>query len=138
MTTKDELLAREETAWTTFVQVAEATPEERRGVEGVVPGWSVHDLLWHCVYWADYAGASLERRKSGESGSDEPPESEVLAAGREISWEVIMQRSAAARERVRAAVSATTEIDDEILGLVASETFDHYDEHAAEIRTFNA
>jgi hypothetical protein len=133
------MLQREEGAWTELAGVLASVPSERRDVEGVVPGWSVHDLAWHCVYWADYAAASLEMRNSGTDGDPaEMPEPEIVAKGRSMSWDEVLEQGSAARARVRAAISATGEITDSISELISSETYDHYDEHSVEIRAFIA
>ncbi len=135
----EELLAREEQAWAEFAGVLESVPSGRRNVEGVVPGWSVHDLAWHCVFWADYAAASLQMRNSGDDGDpQEMPEAEILARGRSMGWDEVLERGSVARARVRAAISATGENTESITELVAGETFDHYDEHSAEVRAFIA
>ena len=102
----EELLQHEETAWARLADALDAVPPERREIEGVVPGWSAHDVAWHCVYWAGDAGEMLERILGGEPDppdSDEPDE-EVLAAGRATAWDDILRRAEQGRERVRGGV----------------------------------
>jgi hypothetical protein len=41
-------------------------PADRRAVDGVVPGWSVKDLLWHCAYWAGFCVDTIEARAAGD------------------------------------------------------------------------
>ena len=62
---REALLGREDEAWAAFSKAFTDVPEDRRDVEGVVPGWSVKDLVWHCGYWADYVGDVLERISAG-------------------------------------------------------------------------
>jgi hypothetical protein len=42
------MLSREEEAWRRFAETVRA---DRWDVEGVVPDWTVHDLVWHVGYW---------------------------------------------------------------------------------------
>ena len=136
----EELLRREETAWARLADALASVPPERREVEGVVPGWSAHDMAWHCVYWAGDAGEVLERILAGDADAEgaDVPEAEVLATGRAMAWDEILTRADQDRERVRAAFSAFADPPPKALELFADETYDHYEEHEAEIRAFNA
>ena len=138
---RDAMLRREDEAWRDFAAVLEAVPAGRRDVEGVVPGWSAHDLLWHCAYWTEFAGGVLEKVRGGDAdpeGGDQA-EADILAEGRRTSWDDAIARAEAGRERARAALA---EFDDAIPDLAArwfrEDTFEHYDEHAEQIRVFNA
>jgi hypothetical protein len=133
----EALLARETEAWTSLSNILDSAPADRRTVEGVVPGWSVHDVVWHCVFWADWGAESLEMLNAGQEGEPpEPPESEILAHGRSLSWDEVLERAATARARVAAAVTATPEVTDRVREVIGGETYEHYDEHAAEISAF--
>jgi len=138
---RDTMLRREEEAWRDFAGVIGAVPADRRSVEGVVPGWSTHDLLWHCAYWTDFAGGVLEKIRAGDTDPEggQPPEEDILAEGRSATWDAALDRAVAGRARTRAALSA---FDDAIPELAAQwfreDTFEHYDEHAEQIRVFNA
>lgn len=139
---REGLLEREEAAWPRLVDAAAAVPADRREVEGVVPGWSTHDLVWHCVYWAGYAGDVLETIRRGEPvverEDDDAWQAEVLAEGRGLTWDDILARAEQNRERVRTAFSAFDDPPDEAVGWFTDDTLDHYEEHAAEIRAFGA
>jgi DinB family protein len=104
----------------------------------VVPGWSTHDLVWHCAYWVDYAGDMLERIRGGDPDPDDSddPEAQILAAGRRMTWDEVVQRAEQSRERVRAALSAFGDLPQRAAEWFEDDTFDHYDEHGAEIRAF--
>jgi len=137
---RDSLLQREDEAWRMFADAFEAVPAERRSVEGVVPGWSTHDLVFHCVFWADDAGAVLERMRDGDADPKgfEGPESEILEAGRALTWDQVVQRAADARSRVRTALTAFDEAPERAVEWFRDETFDHYAEHAEQVAGFNA
>jgi hypothetical protein len=136
---RDELLAREETAWLSLLETVAAVPADRREAEGVVPGWSTHDLVWHCAYWTDFTGGVLERIRAGdpdpESGEDS--EADILAAGRDATWADVIARAEAGRKRVR---SALTAFDGAVPELgerwFREDTFEHYGEHAEQISAF--
>jgi len=137
---RDNMLRREEEAWRDFAGVIAAVPVDRRSVEGVVPGWSTHDLLWHCAYWTEFAGGVLDKIRAGDADPEggQPPEEDILAEGRRTTWDVALERAVAGRERARAGLSA---FDRAIPELAAQwfreDTFEHYDEHAEQIRVFN-
>ena len=139
---REELLKREDEAWHEFVDAFAAVPLDRRAVEGVVPGWSIHDLVWHCAYWAGYASDVLERIQRGEPEGDDREDddawvAEILTAGRGMSWEAVILQAEQNRERARAAFSAFGDLPDKAVEWFTDDTFDHYHEHAAEIRAFS-
>ena len=55
-----------------------------------------------------------------------------------MAWDEILSRSGAARERIRGALASLTEIPEAAESEFVEETFEHYDEHAAEIERFAA
>jgi hypothetical protein len=83
----------------------------------------------------------LEKIRSGEADPEggAQTEADILAEGRRVNWDDAIARAAAGRERARTALSA---FDDVIPELAAQwfreDTFEHYDEHAEQIRAFNA
>ena len=140
---REALLKREDEAFAAFVDTLAAAPVDRREVEGVVPGWSTHDLAWHVAYWAAYASDVLERIQRGEPEPEEREDddawvAEILAAGRGMGWDEVIRRLEQGRERARAAVSAFDDLPEVAVDLFTDDTFDHYDEHAAQIRAFSA
>lgn len=136
---RDSMLTREAEAWRVFWEAVAAVPEDRRDAEGVVPGWSTHDLVWHCVYWADFTGSVLERIQAGDpdpEGGDES-EADILARGRDTTWDDVIARAGQGRDRVRSALSSfDREVPELAVKWFGEDTFDHYDEHAAQIRAF--
>jgi hypothetical protein len=137
---RDTMLRREEEAWRDFAGVLAAVPEDRRTAEGVVPGWSTHDLLWHCSYWTGFTGGVLEKIRAGdadpEAGSKE--EADILTEGRAASWEDALATVERGRERARAALSAFEGTIPELAAQwFREDTFEHYDEHAEQVRVFN-
>jgi len=138
---REELLQKEDRSWSAFVDAFGAVSEDRRDVEGVVPGWTVKDLVWHCGYWADYVGDVLERMAAGQPG---PPDQDwdavnqmVTEDGRGMSWDEVIIASERGRDRARAALIAI-DVTEAAESEFSEETFVHYDEHAAEITSFAA
>ena len=137
---REEMLGREEEAWRRFAETVRAVPADRRNVEGVVPGWSVHDLVWHVAYWAGYAADVIERDRDGqaepEPADSELEEAETLATGRGMSWDEVVEGAEQAHDRVRTAFSTSPDPGDTAIGWFRDDTFEHYDEHTGEIRAF--
>jgi hypothetical protein len=138
---RDELLRREDESWMGFVDAFGSVPDNRRDEQGVVPGWSVHDLVWHCGYWTGYVADVLEKMKNGVPIADDDTDwdafnEEILVVGRGMRWDQVIVQAEANRERARSALLALDEVTDAAVEEFSDETFAHYDEHAAEIRAF--
>jgi hypothetical protein len=138
-----ELLQREETAWAGFVAEVGRVPEHLRGDEGVVPGWSVNDLVFHNGKWAGVAAEKLEMIRAGAPPGDDDPEEVWQGKNRtwadeskSLGYEEAMTAALAERERARTALLALPEVTDEAASWFTEETYDHYQEHTEEIGRF--
>ena len=145
MDLREELAERERTSWDAFVAEVDAVPQERLTTEGVVPGWSVKDIVWHCAGWARFAGDHLQSMRDGtfrdpfEGVPDEHWDAvsqEMIDAARAMSVAEVRRGAEEARTRVRGMLSSLPEVDELAARWFSEETFDHYDEHAREIRAF--
>jgi hypothetical protein len=140
MATIEELLQREDESWRAFVDAFSAVPEDRRDVAGVVPGWSVHDMVWHCGYWAGFVVDVLANIARGEPTNDDQDwdaiNDSVAQEGRTMTWDDVVGASERNRTAVREALSALPTLTDKAVAEFGGETFEHYDEHATEIRAF--
>ena len=140
MSTTDELLQREDAAWSAFRDAFSSVPEGRRDVPTVVPGWSVKG-----------SGVALRvlgelRRRRPEhlaQGLPEPEEQDWDALNQAIAkesqamgWDEVIVGANRGRDRARAALLAMPELTEAAEREFVDETFDHYDEHAAEIVRF--
>ncbi|HEY7478244.1 MAG TPA: maleylpyruvate isomerase N-terminal domain-containing protein [Actinomycetota bacterium] len=141
----DEVLAREASAWQELRSVLAGVPVERRTEEGVVPGWSPQDLVWHCGFWAGYVARELEALAAGTTFEVEVPEDtgpgddlneRVHAESRTMTWEEAFDRSEQERERARSAFAAAGPPTEQLVADFAGETYDHYDEHRLELAAF--
>jgi hypothetical protein len=141
---RQELLEREASSWEALMAAVARVPEDRRAEPGVVPGWSVADLVWHCGYWVDDAARRIEAIAAGTPEPDDPEavwqktNDEVAAQSKTMSWDEVVARSEAARDRIRAVLSSLSEIPAAAESEFVDETIEHYDEHAAEIERFAA
>jgi mycothiol maleylpyruvate isomerase-like protein len=137
---REAMLAREQASWDAFVAAVEDLPAERREAEGVVPGWSAKDLAWHNGFWAGYVADVLEAAAAGEGPLPDQDwdavNEQVIVDGRAMSWDEIWSRSASHRERVRAALVAVPELTDGLVEEFRGETYEHYEEHTAEVAAF--
>ncbi|HUF59585.1 MAG TPA: maleylpyruvate isomerase N-terminal domain-containing protein [Actinomycetota bacterium] len=143
ITDRDDLLKREEAAWDEFVAEVGRVPEHRRSDDGVVPGWSVNDLVFHNGRWAGVAAGKLDSiRTSGSAGEEDPDEvwegknDRWAEESKSLSYEDAMKAALEDRERARAALSALPEVTDEAASWFKEETFDHYQEHTEEVSRF--
>ncbi len=141
----NEILDREDQAWAALAtQVARLSPAQRR-TEGVVPGWSADDLVWHCAKWAEFTVERMGVMSDGafadpfaaESDEHWEAENQTLAArSHAMSSEGIDAGAASIRTRIRERVASFGDLGSEAESLLVEETSVHYDEHAAEIRRF--
>ena len=138
------LLDREASSWEALMAAVARVPEDRRTEPGAVPGWSVADLVWHCGYWVDDAARRIEAIAAGTPEPDEAEavwqktNDEVAEESKAMSWDEIVSRSEAARKRIRRVFADLSEVAPAAESEFVGETFEHYDEHAAEIERFAA
>jgi hypothetical protein len=137
---KEELLELEERAWKALVGDSGRVPEHLRSEPGVVPGWSVTDLVFHIGKWAAVAADKLELLRKGEPTDDED-DGEALnqawaARSKSMPYEQAMASATRDRQRAREALMALPAVDHEAESWFKEETIDHYAEHADEIARF--
>jgi hypothetical protein len=143
LTDRDELLKREEAAWAEFVAEVGRVPEHRRGDDGVVPGWSVNDLVFHNGRWAAVAAGKLEIIRNGSSpGEGDPDEvwqgknEQWAAESKSMTYQEAMAKALEDRKAARAALEALDTVTDESASWFIEETYDHYQEHTEEVSRF--
>jgi len=140
---REEYVRREQASWAALLAQFGRLDAEQQVREGVVPGWSARDLVWHCARWAEENAGRLEQMRAGtfvdpfeadETLGDRMNE-EITARARTMSVAEVLEASEACRAKVLA-VWRTVEPDEQAAEWFADETFVHYDEHAAEIEAF--
>ena len=142
---KQTLTEREAAAWAEFrAQVDRLTPEQREQPDANADGWSMRDVLWHIAHWwDDFAGMVEEVNRGGTFV--EPPEDDeatnadnarILAESRQMTIDAVERRVLVARERLLAAWSALSELDEALERWFVWETIEHYEEHLDDARRF--
>ncbi len=136
---------REAESWHAFRAEVQAVPSDRREDEGVVPGWSVKDLVSHCGGWARFSADHLEAIGNGTFADpfDGVPDEhwdrvsqEMIEESRRMSFEEVLRGAEESRARARSVWSVLPNVSEEAARLFAEETSEHYDEHRAEIQAF--
>jgi hypothetical protein len=130
------MLARLDQGWANLGLAIAGLPHERWGEPGVCGAWSVKDVLGHVAFWDRYSADVARREAAGESTADEvdwQAMNEVDAAAK-ADWTVAAIRTelAAAHEAVLTAYRALPTLNEGAI----KEDWEHYDEHAAEIRSW--
>ncbi len=143
MATKDELLDKEAASWTALEAAIARVPADRRSEPGVVPGWSVQDLLWHSAWWAGWSGERLERLAAGTHEDEEHDDAywdglnaRIAEESQSMEWDAVVAGAAPLRERARSALAALPALTDQAVEYFADETFDHYADHTGEIERY--
>jgi hypothetical protein len=146
MTDREELAAREREAWEAFERAVNAVPASRRDEVGVVPGWTVQQLVWHVVGWVKIAADQLQEMNADDwadpfEGHDDSSWQELndlqAAEAAGMSWDQVRIAAEVTRDRALEAFANAPETE-AAAEWFADETFRHYDEHRAEIERWLA
>lgn len=135
MSAELEHLAR---SWQNLLDADAGIPEERMVEPGVVGEWSVKDVLAHVAYWDN---DRLERIDRFVNGLPEPDETDWQAVNERVyaerrDWPLadVRRDLLDTHERLLTALCHAPGYDHALL----QEDWEHYDEHAAEIRAWRA
>jgi hypothetical protein len=129
-------IVQTESAWSDLLAALDGIPEARIEEPGVVGDWSIRDLLGHIALW-DEEGATKVRRLGGglpvqRIDFQTINDSEALARS---GWSAAEAREA--MERAHALLIATLVSHPEIdPAEIAIDTWEHYADHAAQIRAW--
>ena len=130
---------RVEASWAGLMDAIEGLPEARMSEPGVAWDWSIKDILGHVAYWEGRAIGTVERALNGEpepEGSDSSVDTINDGVHEERSgWTVeqALDELHGTHQRFMAALRQHPAIDPD---LIEGDTFEHYDEHAADIRAW--
>ncbi|MEX0755442.1 MAG: DinB family protein [Actinomycetota bacterium] len=142
MMEREEALSLEDRAWDDLIHAIDAVPAERRRVEGVVPGWSMHDVVWHIAYWVGPGADAVELIRQGRP---EPDDEEATVAenaaiaetGRAMTWDEVIGHLERNRSRAREALGAFEGVlPERAVEFFSDYTVEHYQEHESQIRAF--
>jgi hypothetical protein len=137
---RTEHAEREAHVWADFERLLATIPRDRWETPGVLPDWTVKEMLWHVAGWLDECAGHLERIEAGtledpDEGEDDTDERNAgfAEAARAMELDAVWQGLGAARSRVLARWNAMTAITDRAVEEFASETYQHYKEHVPEL-----
>jgi uncharacterized protein (TIGR03083 family) len=130
-------------SWQSLLATLDGIPEDRMTEPGPVGDWSVKDIFGHIAFWDRMAIEAVRRRAAGQ-------------ADRQLDWETLNETEAAARrdrpldalrdemlrtherllDTVRSLLDQDPTKEATIIDSLRADTYEHYDEHAAEIRAW--
>jgi uncharacterized protein (TIGR03083 family) len=138
-----ELADREAESWAAFQAALARIPRERWEEPGVVPGWSVKDLLWHVGGWLRECAGELEAIGEGRFTDEETNEVQTDARNAQLAAEARMMTVddawsgvIEARELVLRRWGELPEIGDAAIAELGLETWEHYEEHLPHLEAF--
>lgn len=127
------LIPKIETSWQRWLDAIERVPAHRRAESGVCGDWSVKDLLGHVAFWDTQVLDDIDAYESGQPPLLNPWEDwnhREVTRRAALPVETIAAEMHDAHARMLERLAAVREIDPTI---VAVDTWEHYDAHAAEI-----
>jgi hypothetical protein len=142
---KADQAASEAEGWAGFLTLLEAIPRDRWTEEGVLPGWSVKDLLHHVNGWMAECAEHLAKMREGTFVDYDEDDAETdgrnaafVAEAAEMDVDAVWSGLLATRELV---LRRWDELPAEAVNTVAidwfaGETYRHYREHLPELRRF--
>jgi uncharacterized damage-inducible protein DinB len=138
---RTEQAKREADSWASFETALEAIPRGSWEDEGVLPGWSVKELLWHMAGWLQKCARRLEEIRTGREAArtgqtvDERND-ELAAQARTMTVDAVYRGLIDARALVREEWGALPDVDERAISELADETYEHYDEHREDLERF--
>lgn len=128
----EAILTRIDAEWQQFLPSLDGLSEEQAAIPGVAGYYAVKDLLAHLAWWEN------QTREVVETGNDEPVDVEALndriyAASKDASFAELKDRMMSGHERAMATFAAAPDLTEED---VASDTWEHYQEHGDQIRAW--
>ena len=144
MASAQEFLEREAASWEAFEAQVDRVAADHREVPGVVEGWSLKDVVWHCAYWARYSADHLVMEGDGpftDPFSAHPDEywdgvnAEIAEASSAMSWDDVWEGAGDARASLRSVVTRPG-LTSASIDFAAEESWVHYDEHAEHVLAF--
>ncbi len=138
--TVSDLLQRIELSWSAFLITLEDLTEDQLMEPGAVGEWSLKELLGHVAFWDDLGRENAALALSGQARQFDDFEAlnqadNAARRGRTLAEE------RAAMHQAHAALVADLEDRGELDAAaidkaIAGSTYEHYDEHAADVRSW--
>jgi hypothetical protein len=139
-----------EKSWAGLRSVVESVPEEEMAQPGVVEEWSVKDIVGHIAFWAARGAATLTASNAGNfdtlvfgTGDNWVDEwnAREFQARKDLPYSNIRGEWIKAHEAARQALESATDKtlnapfkQGTVVAYYAGDTYEHYTEHAIQIR----
>ncbi len=139
-------------AWKEIVSLVDSLPADELERPGVVESWSIKDLLGHMAFWADKAARDLRLLADGRSDAIETPADEEETArwnaresarrrGQSLAEAKAEWRSSFDNAKKALATTSEDLLWREVKGWPQAvrfreDTYNHYGEHAEQIRAW--
>lgn len=135
---KRELLEQDDRAWAGFRSLIDGVTPQQASEPGYNGDWSVKDLIAHVGSWFAEAAQALEQIRMG-TYTRVPIDEDALNARwfetwRDMDLSMVRTELMAARSRMLEEWSRLSEIDDDADRWFRESTFEHYEEHMAQLR----
>ncbi|MGH2530682.1 MAG: maleylpyruvate isomerase N-terminal domain-containing protein [Thermomicrobiales bacterium] len=132
---KVESLEKIDTSWNALLDVLNGIPADRLN-DPVCGEWSVKDLVAHIAFWDGQAEIEAQRDALGESSPEtdwQAMNEREAAASKDRPYDEVWRELNDTHERMRSVFRQLPALDVKSVG---GDTFDHYDEHRAEIASW--
>jgi uncharacterized protein (TIGR03083 family) len=133
---RDELFQRIDSTWQELQRALDGIPPERATEPGAAGEWSVKDLLGHITFWERNLVTELQNL-----GPDEVVEAldvdEINAREHDLyKNRPLRELQAEFQESHEALMQVLQSIEDLDPDMIKGDTWEHYEEHAAQIRNW--
>ena len=127
-------------AWSRWLQTLDQVDPARRDEKVLDDNWSIKDLVAHTTFWDAEVLTDIQRWQHGRppvSNDWQRMNDESHAAHKVRPYDLLRVEMHLVHQVVRDAVSQLPEnCPEELIERIAVDTWDHYDEHARQIRAW--
>jgi hypothetical protein len=136
----NDLLARLDAAWLRWLTVLDRVDPARRDEKLLDDNWSITDLLAHTRFWDAEVLSDIDRWRHGMpalKNNWQQMNDDDHAANQTRPYDLVRVEMHLVHETVRQAIGSLPEdLPDEFVEQIAVDTWDHYDDHTAQIEAW--
>jgi uncharacterized protein (TIGR03083 family) len=133
---RDELFQRIDSTWQELQSALDGIPPERAAEPGAAGEWSVKDLLGHITFWERNLVTELQNLGPDEVVEALDVDEENALAHEQYKSRPLSELQAEFQESHDALMQVLQAIEDLDPDKVKGDTWEHYKEHAADIRAW--
>lgn len=134
------LLKQLDDAWTRWLAVLDRVDPAKRGEKVLDDNWSVKDLVAHNLFWDAEVLTDIQRWQLGlpaVANDWQRMNDENHAAHRNRPYDLLRVDMHLVHETVREAIARLPDdLPDAVIGQIAVDTWDHYDDHRQQIEAW--